>query len=146
MATTGAGAIQRRKAIERDDSYETAARAEINSRVEQAAPEVMASLRAFAATQARQDELCADNFEKPRLADSHPGIRPRAFAVTLEPAFGPIDVKPPLEAEFLARLEGTMQADETIAWGKFTLLLGAEARQARRDLDNARNHAGWPTF
>jgi hypothetical protein len=146
VVATGPDAVKRRDAIGKDDSFQPAAEAEIRTRVDVDAPEILAALRTFAATQPGQDEVCAVDFPEPGLRDSQPGIRPRAFSVTLEPAFAPDDVTLPLDAEFLARLEGTTQADGSLAWGPFSILRGEEARRARLALDSDRNHAGWPSF
>jgi hypothetical protein len=144
---TGAEAVRRRAAITQDDSFETAAREEIKRRVETAAPETMAALRAFAATQPERDEVFGVEFDAPRLSDRHPGIRPCRFGLTLEPAYmNSREVRLPLEAEFQARLEGAMQADGTLVWSGFTFLHGEEARKARRIRHDARDHAGWASF
>ncbi|MCX6876536.1 MAG: hypothetical protein NTW21_22410 [Verrucomicrobia bacterium] len=145
---TGAEAVRRRAAMKRDDSVRSKAEPEIQRRVEAAAPETMAALQTFAATQPKQDAVFSVDFDRTRLSDRHhPGVRPAVFVVTLEPAY--IDsrqVRLPLEAEFQARLEGTLQADGTLVWGGFTFLHGEAARKARRDRDAALNRAGWPAF
>lgn len=144
---SGPEAVRRRTTMMQDDSFKTAARAEIRRRVETAAPETMAALRAFAATQPQRDDVCTVDFDTPSLLDRHPGIRPAGFALTLEPAYvDSREVRLPLEAEFQARLDGSVQADGTVVWGGFTLIDGEDARKARHLRDSALNHAGWPSF
>jgi hypothetical protein len=147
VVSTGADAVRRRQAMQRDPIDQAEARAEIRRRVEAAAPETMAALQAFAATQPQRDDVCTVDFDTPSLSDQHPGIRPAGFSLTLEPAYvDSREVRLPLEAEFQARLDGALQADGTVVWGGFTLIEGEDARKARRARDSALNHAGWPSF
>jgi hypothetical protein len=85
---TGVEAVRRRAAMKRDDSVRAKARAEIQRRVEAAAPETMAALRTFAATQPKREEVCNTDYDRTRLSDRHhPGVRPEGFVLTLEPAY-----------------------------------------------------------